>query len=201
LGASDDFINEVLTMTAIIERHESANLWGRFCDWITSTENHLYIGWFGVLMIPSLLTATSVFIIAFIAALSVDIDGIRDPVSGSLLYGNNIISSAIIPTFATIVFHFYPIWEASSFDEWLYNGGPYKLIVLHFLLGVACYMGHEWDLSFHLGMRPWIAIAYSAHVAAATVVFLIYPIGQGSFSDGMPLGISGTFNFMIVFQA
>jgi hypothetical protein len=30
---------------------------------------------------------------------------------------------------------------------------------------------------------------------------LIYPIGQGSFSDGMPLGISGTFNFMIVFQA
>jgi photosystem II P680 reaction center D1 protein len=30
---------------------------------------------------------------------------------------------------------------------------------------------------------------------------LIYPIGQGSFSDGMPQGISGTFNFMIVFQA
>merc|ERR1712201_26700 len=29
----------------------------------------------------------------------------------------------------------------------------------------------------------------------------IYPIGQGSFSDGMPLGISGTFNFMLVFQA
>jgi photosystem II P680 reaction center D1 protein len=30
---------------------------------------------------------------------------------------------------------------------------------------------------------------------------LVYPIGQGSFSDGMPLGISGTFNFMLVFQA
>ena len=38
---------------------------------------------------------------------------------------------------------FYPIWEAASLDEWLYNGGP---------------------------------------------VFIIYPIGQGSFSDGMPLG-------------
>ena len=50
-------------------------------------------------------------------------------------------------------------------------------------------------------MRPWIAVAYSAPVAAATAVFIIYPIGQGSFSDGMPLGISGTFNFMIVFQA
>jgi hypothetical protein len=50
-----------------------------------STENRLYIGWFGVLMIPTLLTATSVFIIAFIAAPPVDIDGIREPVSGSLL--------------------------------------------------------------------------------------------------------------------
>ena len=29
----------------------------------------------------------------------------------------------------------------------------------------------------------------------------MYPIGQGSFSDGMPLGCSGTFNFMLVFQA
>ncbi|KAJ4731960.1 Photosystem II protein D1 [Rhynchospora pubera] len=80
---------------------------------------------------------------------------------------------------------FYPIWEAASVDEWLYNGGPYELIVLHFLLGVACYMGREWELSFRLGMRPWIAVAYSAPVAAATAVFLIYPIGQGSFSDGV----------------
>jgi photosystem II P680 reaction center D1 protein len=36
-------------------------------------------------------------------------------------------------------------------------------------------------VSFRLGMRPWIAVAYSAPVAAATAVFLIYPIGQGSF--------------------
>jgi hypothetical protein len=55
-------------MTAILERRESESLWGRFCNWITSTENRLHIGWFGVLMIPTLLTATSVFIIAFIAA-------------------------------------------------------------------------------------------------------------------------------------
>ncbi|KAL5566555.1 hypothetical protein UlMin_029719 [Ulmus minor] len=172
-------------MTAILERRESESLWGRFCNWITSTENRLYIGWFGVLMIPTLLTATSVFIIAFIAAPPVDIDGIREPVSGSLLYGNNIISGAIIPTSAAIGLHFYPIWEAASVDEWLYNGGPYELI----------------ELSFRLGMRPWIAVAYSAPIAAVTAIFLIYPIGQGSFSDGMPLGISGTFNFMIVFQA
>ena len=152
-------------------------------------------------MIPTLLTAVSVFIIAFVAAPPVDIDGIREPVSGSLLYGNNIISGAIIPTSNAIGLHFYPIWEAASVDEWLYNGGPYQLIVCHFFLGICCYMGREWELSFRLGMRPWIAVAYSAPVAAATAVFIIYPIGQGSFSDGMPLGISGTFNFMIVFQA
>jgi photosystem II P680 reaction center D1 protein len=45
-------------------------------------------------------------------------------------------------------------------------------------------------------MRPWIAVAYSAPVAAATAVFLIYPIGQGSFSDGMPLGISSFSIFL-----
>ncbi|MCD7464079.1 hypothetical protein HAX54_052032 [Datura stramonium] len=104
-------------------------------------------------MIPTFLTATSGYLLLlFIAAPPVDIDGIREPVSGSLLYGNNIISGAIIPTSAAIGLHFYPIWEAASVDEWLYNGAP---------------------------------------VAAATAVFLIYPIGQGSFSDGMPLGISG----------
>jgi hypothetical protein len=32
-------------------------------------------------------------------------------------------------------------------------------------------MGREWELSFRLGMRPWIAVAYSAPVAAA--VFII----------------------------
>ncbi|THU42623.1 hypothetical protein C4D60_Mb00t17710 [Musa balbisiana] len=137
---------------------------GSFLQLANQPENRLYIGWFGVLMIPTLLTATSVFIIAFIAAPPVDIDGIREPVSGSLLYGNNIISGAIIPTSAAIGLHFYPIWEAASVDEWLYNGGPYELIVLHFLLGVACYMGVSGNL-FRLGMRPWIAVAYSAPVA------------------------------------
>jgi photosystem II P680 reaction center D1 protein len=188
-------------MTATLERRQTASLWERFCSWITSTENRLYIGWFGVLMIPTLLTATSVFIIGFIAAPPVDIDGIREPVSGSLLYGNNIITGAIVPTSNAIGIHFYPIWEAASLDEWLYNGGPYELIVLHFFIGICAYMGREWELSYRLGMRPWIAVAFSAPVAAATAVFIIYPIGQGSFSDGMPLGISGTFNFMLVFQA
>lgn len=79
-------------MTAILERRESEILWDRFSNCITITKYHLYTGWFGVLMIPTRLTATSIFIIAFIVAPPVDIDGIREPVSGSLLYGHNIIS-------------------------------------------------------------------------------------------------------------
>ena len=188
-------------MTTTLERRASASFWEQFCAWITSTENRLYIGWFGCLMFPTLLTAISVYIIAFIAAPPVDIDGIREPVAGSLLYGNNIISGAVVPSSNAIGVHFYPIWEAASIDEWLYNGGPYQLVVFHFFIGVCAYIGREWELSYRLGMRPWICVAFSAPVAAAAAVFVIYPIGQGSFSDGMPLGISGTFNFMLVFQA
>ena len=78
-------------MTATIStRRSGANAWEQFCNWVTSTDNRLYVGWFGVLMIPCLLVATSVFIIAFIANPPVDIDGIREPVAGSLMYGNNI---------------------------------------------------------------------------------------------------------------
>jgi photosystem II P680 reaction center D1 protein len=148
-----------------------------------------------------MLTAAIAFIIAFIAAPPVDLDGIREPVSGSLLYGNNIMTATIVPTSAAIGLHLYPMWEAASLDEWLYNGGPYQLIVLHFLIAIFAYMGREWELSYRLGMRPWIPVAFSAPVAAATAVLLVYPIGQGSFSDGLMLGVSGTFNFMIVFQA
>ncbi|MEG3849315.1 photosystem II q(b) protein, partial [Microcoleus sp. herbarium19] len=188
-------------MTTTLQRRESGSLWERYCEWVTSTDNRIYVGWFGTLMIPTLLSATICYIIAFVAAPPVDIDGIREPVAGSLMYGNNIITGAVVPSSNAIGLHFYPIWEAASLDEWLYNGGPYQLVIFHFLIGIFCYMGRQWELSYRLGMRPWICVAYSAPVASATAVFLIYPIGQGSFSDGMPLGISGTFNFMIVFQA
>jgi len=175
--------------------------WPEFCEWVTSTDNRIYVGWFGVLMIPCLLTAAACFVVAFIAAPPVDIDGIREPVAGSFMYGNNIISGAVVPSSNAIGLHFYPIWEAATMDEWLYNGGPYQLVIFHFLIGISAYMGRQWELSYRLGMRPWICVAYSAPVSAAFAVFLVYPFGQGSFSDGMPLGISGTFNFMFVFQA
>ncbi|MEO8891197.1 MAG: photosystem II q(b) protein, partial [Coleofasciculaceae cyanobacterium] len=42
-------------MTTTLQRSESASIWARFCNWVTSTDNRLYVGWFGVLMIPTLL--------------------------------------------------------------------------------------------------------------------------------------------------
>ena len=108
-------------MTASIATRSNSNLWEDFCSWITSTDNRLYVGWFGVLMIPCLLAATTCFIIAFIGAPPVDIDGIREPVAGSLMYGNNIISGAVIPSSNAIGLHFYSIWDAASLDEWLYK--------------------------------------------------------------------------------
>ena len=124
-------------MAAISVTRDTTTNWQRFCEWVTSTNNRLYVGWFGVLMIPCLLAAAICFTLAFIAAPPVDIDGIREPVSGSLLYGNNIISGAVVPSSNAIGLHFYPIWEAATLDEWLYNGGPYQLIIFHFLIGVA----------------------------------------------------------------
>lgn len=191
-------------MSTLVQRRPKLKTftpWDRFCQWVTSTENRLYLGWFGVLMIPTLSAATICFILAFTLAPSVDLDGIREPVMGSLFEGNNLITAAVVPTSAAIALHFYPIWAAASIEEWLYNGGPYQLIVLHFLLGIWCYLGRLWELSYRLGMRPWTALAFSAPAVAATAVLLVYPIGQGSFSDGLPLGIVGTFNFMLAVQA
>ena len=74
------------------------NLLGNFIGLILSTTNRLYIGCFGILMFPLLTLATIAYITAFIMAPAVDIDGIREPVAGSLLDGNNIITGAVIPS-------------------------------------------------------------------------------------------------------
>lgn len=55
-------------------------------------------------MFPLLTLATIAYITAFILAPAVDIDGIREPVAGSLLYGNNIITGAVIPSSNAIGF-------------------------------------------------------------------------------------------------
>ena len=184
-----------------LSRNYTPTTWENFCEWVTSTTNRLYVGWFGVLMIPTLLAATICFIVAFVAAPPVDIDGIREPV---LVHSSTETTSSLVQLFllpTQLVFTSIPSGKQHHSTSGMYNGGPYQLVVFHFLIGIFAYMGREWELSYRLGMRPWICVAYSAPVAAASAVFLVYPFGQGSFSDGMPLGISGTFNFMLVFQA
>ena len=59
-------------------------------------------------------------------------------------------------------------------------------------------MGREWELSYRLGMRPWIALP-TAHLSLP-LLFLASP-RSGFLLHAMPLGISGTFNYMLVFQA
>ena len=37
-------------MTATIAtRSNTINPWQQFCEWVTSTDNRIYVGWFGVL--------------------------------------------------------------------------------------------------------------------------------------------------------
>jgi hypothetical protein len=85
---------------------------------------------------------------------------------------------------------FYPIWEAASLDEWLYNGGPYQLIVCHFFIGICCYMGREWELSFRLGIFMPLSFCELRHctgliaektksVLIVLIVFILRLIGSG----------------------
>jgi photosystem II P680 reaction center D1 protein len=76
-------------------------------------------------MFPLIGVATAAYVVAFLTAPPVDIDGIREPVAGSLLYGNNIITGAVILSLNVIGVYFYLVWEVFSLDEWLYNGGTY----------------------------------------------------------------------------
>ena len=124
-------------------------------------------GWSGVIMVPTLLSATTVFVIAFIAAPPVDIDGIREPVSGSLIFGNNIISGAVVPTSNAIGLHFYPIWEAASLDKWLLTVGPTSSLCAisssesvrtwaasgNFPSDLACVHGLQWRTLLRLPRR------------------------------------------------
>ena len=83
--------------TSVLQRRNQSELlggWQAFCEWVTSTDNRLYVGWFGVLMIPCLLTAAACFIVAFIAAPPVDIDGIREPVWFFLIWKQHHLRSS-----------------------------------------------------------------------------------------------------------
>jgi photosystem II P680 reaction center D1 protein len=62
------------------------NIFGKFLSRVCSLNTRLFIGFFGLIMFPTLTVATLVYIACLIGAPPVDIDGIREPVAGSLLY-------------------------------------------------------------------------------------------------------------------
>ena len=161
----------------------SLNTWGTLVAFLLSTSNRLYIGFFGVLMFPLLVMSLSVYLLSFILSPSVDIDGIREPVAGSLLYGNNIISGAVIPSSNAIGVHFYPLWESDGYDEWLYNGGTYQFIGLHFILAIASWMGRQWEFSLHIvyASMDIPSIINTCHSSNSSLYHL-YPIGQLAYS-------------------
>ena len=73
-------------------------MWGYVIGFVLSTANRLYLDWFGILMFPVLALAILAYITVFIFPPPIDIDGIREPVAGSLLHENNIITGIIIPS-------------------------------------------------------------------------------------------------------
>jgi len=36
-------------MTTLSRQQSQTSTWEQFCQWVTSTNNRLYVGWFGVL--------------------------------------------------------------------------------------------------------------------------------------------------------
>ena len=117
----DALLTNVLLMTTLSKHADRWSPQGtRVLPVGNLNRQQIYVGWFGVLMIPCLLAAAC-FIVAFIAAPPVDI-GIREPVAGSFLYGNNIIQ--VVPSSNAIG---YTSTQCGKQQHrwWLYNGGPY----------------------------------------------------------------------------
>ena len=91
------------------------------------------------------------------------------PLSGVVVYVRTLICCWIL------------IWKLLSYRL---QYGP-----LLSMARVLSSMGREWELSFRLGMRPWIAVAYSAPVMAATAVVVIMlrsSMLQARVSSGLP---------------
>jgi len=148
----------------------------------------------GVLMIPTPAGCTICFIVAFRGRPPpVDIDGIRELVAGSLdVRATHHLRCCCSPSRQTHRPALLPVWEAASLEKCCNNGGPYQLVIFHFLSASSATWGREWELSLTAsGMRPGICVATAPLWRLPRLVFLIYPFGQEFRSlIGCPSGIS-----------
>ena len=143
----------------------------------TLSISHILI--IGTLMLPLLGLAILGYITPFIFAPPVDIDGIL---------------AQMQQVFISIQF--------GSHQHWMSR----YIMVVHINFQCFCCLFLDGQrMGIQLQIRYYAALDFYSFFGTCyrsnTAVFIVYPIGQGSFSDGMPLGISGTFNFMLVFQA
>jgi len=107
--------------------------------------------------------------------------------------------AAVVPSVSDRL-HFLPDLARLHADEWLYNGGPYQLIIFHFLIGIFCWMD-EMGAQYAGNASLDALCLRSAQVGLLlTAVLLSTSVGQGP-SPMACLGISGTFNFMLVLKA
>ena len=104
---------------ATLSQQQTSN-WERFVP-VAPTTACMSVG--SAFMIPTLLPLPSAS--SPDSCSPVDIDGIREPVAGSLMYGNNIISGAVVPS-SNAWSALLPIWEAASLDDSFHNGGPFS---------------------------------------------------------------------------
>ena len=105
-------------MSSTITQSRQSNNWDSFCEWVTSTDNRLYVGWFGVLMIPTLL-GTICFhrCVRRLNLLWTSMASVNPVGRFTSISANNIISGVVVPSSNAIGLHFYPIWEAFTLDE------------------------------------------------------------------------------------
>ena len=167
-------------MTTIAQSRGSASNWERLLQ-VTSTNNRLYVGWFGVLIVT--FGSNYLFYYCFCAAPR-NIDGIQNQWVPSCRQQHH-FKEPCLPN--AIGLHMYPIWEPVV----LTNGSTtavVQLVVFHFPIGVFCY----WDVNGTLPTRyvalDLCGLQRTRSCSCCRISGL--SLRQGSFSDGMPLGIS-----------
>ena len=127
-------------------------------------------------MTSTFVSATFTYIIGFLAAPPVDIDGTTEPVPGLLL---SYRGSRIIRRMAL---------------QWRYVSSSYISLLYRSLLLFRSLMG--------IIIQTWYATMDICRIfySSCRSFYSRYRLSNW-FSDDMPLGISGTFNCMLVFQA
>ena len=132
-----------------------------FYEWVTSTNNRPLCGLVRCSDDPHTFQPLSVSLLPSSAPLQLTSTASANL---SLVLWCTVTTSSLVllspppPNWSSL----YPIWEATILDEWLYNGVLSSWLCFTFSLGILRKSGREWELSYRLGISPWICVAYSA---------------------------------------